>query len=85
MREEIKYLESLDRDNAHTVLFNNGDELELIGFDRVDESIYDRDDLVVATVVTQLKCDPKFFKPGTMIEFSLADVVSVDGLPIPLE
>lgn len=58
------------------VRLKNGDEFRLYDFEMVDESIYDRNDLVIATIRDVLAS--KFrYRNGTKLEFSLGDVLSL--------
>jgi hypothetical protein len=61
----------------YLITFSWGDCLGLLDFEMVDKSIYDREDLCVADVSRQIKCDKRFYTVGTAIEFSLYDVTNV--------
>ncbi len=73
--EEI--LENSDDGEEYIISFYCGDQLGLMDFEMVDESIYERTDMCIADVVSQKICDKKYYTVGTKIEFSLKDIVSV--------
>lgn len=70
-------LESSEDEVEYIITFTCGDQLGLTDFEMVDESIYGRTDMCIADVVSQIKCDKRFYTIGTKIEFSLNDVISV--------
>jgi len=80
MRKLVRLLESIPQEENAVVTFEDEEILSLRGFGRVDESIYDRDDLVVAQVVERIKSDsdPRFQKPGSLIQFSVTEIASVN-------
>jgi len=75
----IQVLEELSIDQKVRVALDSGDEFILSGFERVDESIYDRGDLIVAGIDEVLVS--KFrYKVGTLIELSLVDIAEVQDV-----
>lgn len=82
MIEIIEKLETIPTGVECNITFSDGEEFILKDFERVDESIYGRDDMLIARVVTQIKCDKKFNTPGTIIDFSSKDVMTVDGVSV---
>jgi hypothetical protein len=69
-------LEGFDDGQKVLVSLKNGDEFVLYDFEMVDESIYDRNDLVVASIsdVTSSKCR---YRNGTKLEFALGDIATL--------
>ncbi|HYQ70565.1 MAG TPA: hypothetical protein VET88_01410 [Gammaproteobacteria bacterium] len=67
-----------DFEDGQDILVNlkNGDEFLLYDFEMVDESIYGRKDLVMATIRRVI--ESKFrYRHGTKIELSIHDIVSL--------
>ena len=70
-------LEKAEDNTEYVITFRSGNKLGLKDFESVDESIYEKDDLFVGWVVSQVKCDKRFFTPGTGFQFALNDVTEV--------
>lgn len=77
MRPLENILEGSEDGEEYVVTFSNGNKLGLKDFEMVSELVYERADLCVAEVVSQIKCDKRFYTVGTGIEFSLNDVINV--------
>ena len=73
----IYILENIPDDECVYVIFSDGMEIVLKNFESVDETIYNRDDLIVADVEKKIVGDKRFHTPGTIIEFSINDVKCV--------
>jgi len=58
------------------VRLKNGDEFNLYDFEIVDESIYDRNDLVMATI-RHVVFSKFHYRNGTKLEFVLSDVLAL--------
>jgi hypothetical protein len=58
------------------VRLKNGDEFRLYDFEMVDESIYNRKDLVVATI-REVVTSRFSYRNGTKLEFALGDVLAL--------
>jgi hypothetical protein len=69
-------LEGFEDGQRVLVRLNNGDEFVLYDFEMVDESIYDRDDLVVATISNVISSRFRY-RNGTKLEFALGDITSL--------
>ena len=82
MIDIVELLENIPEGEECVITFTNGNEFGLQDFEGVDSSIYGRDDLVVAEVVTQMNCDRRYSKPGTSLEFSFRDIATVNGIDI---
>lgn len=64
----------LPEEKEVTLSFFDGEELVLKNFDMVDESIYDRSDLVCAVLVKINISDKINHNISSMIDFSISDV-----------
>lgn len=66
-------LEGFEDGQKVLVSLKNGDKLMLYDFEMVDESIYNRSDLVVATISDVISS--KFrYRNGTKLEFAVGDI-----------
>jgi len=72
-------LESLDSGQKVELELTNGSKFVLYDFEMVDESIYDRADLVVATIDEVLISEFQY-RVGAYIELAIGDIVLVDEL-----
>ena len=70
-------LENSEDNKEYIVTFRSGNKLGLKDFEPVDKTIYGKDNLFVGWVVSQVKCDKRFFTPGTGFQFALNDVQEV--------
>ena len=59
------------------VKFSNGNSFGLTDFEMVDESIYQRQDLCLADIVSKVRIKHDVYKIGNKLEFSVDDVVEV--------
>ncbi|WP_221897512.1 hypothetical protein [Bathymodiolus japonicus methanotrophic gill symbiont] len=69
-------LEDFEDGQDVLVKLRNNDEYLLYDFEMVDESIYDCDDVVMATISSVIKSD-FCYKNGTKIELSINDIVEL--------
>jgi hypothetical protein len=74
MKPLREILDNSTDEKEYILTFSSGNVLSLKNFEGVDYSIYERDDLYVAWVVSQITCDKRFFTPGTGFQFSLSEV-----------
>ena len=72
-RATLRILEDLSVDQKIQVMLDSGDHFILSGFEPVDETIYNRGDLVVAgideVVVSEFQ-----YRVGTLIELAIGDI-----------
>lgn len=80
MQSVIQKLEAIPDDHVTIMTFKGGDVLELMNYEEVDESIYEKRGIFIADVKCKLEGDLRFHTPGTKIEFELGDVASVREL-----
>ena len=73
-RNLISILENIPDNECVYVVFFSGMEIVLKNCENVDETIYDRTDLVIADVEKKVVGDKRFHTPGTKIEFSVNDI-----------
>ena len=78
----VKALENIRLGQETVIKFGNNNVLGLKDFERVDESIYQRSDLITADVVSQIRCNRNFSKPGTSLQFSVNDIMEIDGMKV---
>ena len=76
MIDLTKLLENFEDGRDVLVCLSFGDEFILYDFEMVDESIYDRNDIVLATIRKVLMSKFKY-RCETMIELDLTDIVSL--------
>ncbi len=76
MNELIEMLEGYALGRKILVRLKGNEEFILYDFEWVDESIYDRSDLVTASISEVLKSKFKY-KIDTMIEISVLDILSL--------
>lgn len=76
MNQLAEMLESLDFAQRVEVVLCSGDQFVLSDFETVDESIYNRDDLIVAGIVEVRKSAFRY-EVGTLIELALGDITWV--------
>jgi len=70
-------LEKFEDGQNVLVSFENGDEFVLFDFEIVDESIYDRSDLALATI-SDVNCSKSRYTKGTKLEFALGDICELN-------
>jgi hypothetical protein len=70
-------LESIGDGLEMLVELSNGNVFGLADFEMVDESIYQRQDLCVADIVSIIHVKNDVYKIGNKLEFSVNDVVEV--------
>lgn len=77
MNELADLLEGIPDNIEAIVRLEGGSYFGLSNFEMVDETIYDRDDLCVADIVSIIEAKPDVYKVGNKIEFSVDDVLEV--------
>jgi hypothetical protein len=77
MNELIEMLEGFADGQKVLVRLKGNEEFILYDFELVDESIYERSDLVMASISDVLNSQFKY-KVGTKIEISVLDVISLN-------
>ncbi len=71
-------LEDFEDGQKVKVRLVNGDEFILYDFEMVDETIYDRNDLVVATIGDVISSNFRY-RRGTKLEFSLEQIACLSN------
>lgn len=79
MKTASKVLLGLLPEKEVVVTFNDGEKLLLKNIDPVDESIYQRSDLLTGAIVEIIK-GIKIRRPGGLLQFSETDIVLVEEL-----
>lgn len=74
MKDIISILEAIPNGEIVHLIFNDGTEIEVSDCEKVDESIYDKSDLVLADVIRKITGDKRFHTQGTKIEFQAQDI-----------
>jgi hypothetical protein len=79
MNNIVKKLEAISDGEECLIAFSDGEILRVKDCEGVNESTYNRSDLVIAHFVALVKGNRPQRKPGSAIQFSVDDVVAING------